>query len=297
MFDVNNLASSLGPDKFNELKGAAVDKGMAFLSGGITSSMNKVFSNKEVAGSISAVTKGLGAGMAIAGMVKNPQMLQELTQNIILSATDTAVQEFSAITGKIAGKIVQIPLSIPQKIATSTQVYFNENKKTLAQIIQEISAEQAEQADKEAEDAEEKDKKDKTNKAKEKLQKAKEKIDKGLDLLNTYLGEACKYIEEGPDMLAAEVDKRINQVVSMVNKEVDQAIKDVEKDIDQYCDKQGEKAGKKLADKYNKALRKTAEKQLAATKTAKKKALSIAFKVKQIAILKVMALTGINVPV
>lgn len=297
MFDVDNLKGSLGPDKFEELKGAAVDKGMAFLSGQITSSMNKVFSNKEVAGSISTVTKGLGTGMAVAGMVKNPQMIQELTQNIILGATDTAVKEFTAITGKIAGKIVQIPASIPQKIATSTQTYFNQYKKSLGDIIKEISSEQSEQADKEAENADEKDKKDKTNKAKEKLQKAKDKIDKGLDLLNTYLGEACKYIEEGPDMLAAEVDKRIDQVVTMVNNEVDQVIQDVEKDIDQYCDKIGEKAGMKLADTYNKALRKTAEKQLAVTKTVKQKAMALVFKVKQIAILKVMALTGINIPV
>lgn len=296
-FTADNLKKSMGPDMFSQLQGAAIDKGSAFLSGQITSSMNKVMSSKEVVGAIQVATKGIGAGAAVIGTIQNPQLIADLTNKIVLCAVDEITKEFSTLLGKIAGKAVQIPMSVPSKIMSATQAHFNAKKKSLGQLVKEVSSEQQELAKAEAESLDLNVQSEQVNNALSKLNEAKAKINAALEVANYYVTEACKYIEEGPDMLASEVDKIISAVVEDATKQVNQTIADVEKDVDQFCDKQAEKAGQMMADVYNAALRKVAEAQVAVVKTLKQKAAAIAFKVKQKAAFQVMALTGVNVPV
>lgn len=296
-FTVDSLKKSVGNDGFEQLKDGAVDKGAAFLSGQVTTSMNKVMSDKTSVALINTASLGTGTYMTASAMIKNPELLQELATNIVAGAVDIATQETTKIAGKLVAKTVQIPLAIPAKIQQYTQEAFVAYKKSFGEILQEVMEEQGAQIDKAAEEQNEKSKKESNNKALEKLNKAKDTLTNGLNKLNDVLGKVSDYIEEGPDYIVNEVDKQISSFVKAANKEVDKKIETVEKTVDDECKSQGYKIGKRMAENYNDTLRKQAKQQLASQKTAISKAKGLAFKAKQTAALQVMAMTGINVPV
>lgn len=296
-FTVDSLKKSVGSDGFEQLKDGAVDKGAAFLSGQVTTSMNKVMSDKTSVALINTASLGTGTYMTASALVKNPEILQGLATNIVAGAVDVATQETAKIAGKIVAKTVQIPLTIPAKIQQYTMEAFNAYKKSFGEILKEVMDEQGGQIENAANEQDEKSKKESNNKALEKLNKAKDTLTAGLEKLNGVLSKVSEYIEEGPNYIANEVDKQISSFVQAANKEVDKKIEVVEKTVDDECKSQGYKIGKRMAETYNETLRKQAKKQLASQKTAISKAKGLAFKAKQTAALQVMAMTGINVPV
>lgn len=296
-FSTEKLKGSLGPDAFQQLQGAAVDKGAAFMSGQVTSSMNKVMSDKTSVSAIQVATKGAGIYSTADSLIKNPDILGELATNITASAVNVAATEMGKIGGKIAASAVQLPLSIPGRIQKYTQEAFNAYKLSFGEVLARVMKDQEEQA-KENIEKEQKAKEENSKKSlAEKLNNAKDKLDQGLEFMNSYLGKVCDYIEEGPDYVAKEINKIITKGVNAANKAVDEKIQDAENAVDEQCKKQGYNIGKGMADEYNKALEKQAQKQLASQKNAISKASAMAFKAKQAAILQVMALTGVNVPI
>ena len=291
------LRGMLGPEKFEQLENGAIDKGSAFLNGKITSTMNKVMSDKTVVGLTQATTSGLGLYSTASALVTNPAILSGLADQIVSSSMDIVATELGKLGGKIAGKSTQILTSIPSKIQSYSMSYFNAYKKSFGEMLSEVMNDSESNDEKRQEDSEKKSKNKTLEKTKKALGDAKDFIDKNTKLINSYLGTITKYVEEGPDMLAKEIDKQIDKGVKYANKQVDQKIEDVEKYVNTECKKQGEKIGKKMVEAYNDKLLKQAQKQLAKQKTTISKAKALAFKAKQAGILQIMGMTGIGMPI
>lgn len=292
----DSLKNTLGPDTFKTLSDQAINTGANFLSGQTTNAFNKAMSVSSVKSLTQLTTASIGAGFVIKEAL-DPNILKQITTQLINTTITTVSSATAEIAAKAVSKLTQKVANIPQSIVSYAMSYFNTYKMSLGEVLKELLAGSETTAAQETEKSENNKLKTFLNKTEDFLSNMNNKITYYTDKVTPVVEMVTTYVANGPDWIADKLNKEVNAVITDVSYFVDQQTQTAEKNIDDFCRKTGEKNGKKMVENYNKALEKQAKKQQAKINSAKTKAMGVAKAAMQQAILKIMALTGINLPV
>ena len=102
---------------------------------------------------------------------------------------------------------------------------------------------------------------------------------------------------EGPDWVANQISKAMDNTLSQFNNNVDNICNDIKGGVTEFAETQGKAMGNAMAKQYNKIIENQAKKTYNMMEENKSKAKIKAFTALQKGKLKIMALTGINIPV
>ena len=233
-------------------------------------------------------TLGMTAALAVG-----PEMISALT----MAATNVAAAELTEITAKIVEAPIKASLDAPKKMKEQMQKTFDEEKTTLAAEMKKFNCtaeERIEQQEKEADEAAEKSHKNSLN---AKLSSLNTTMAKATANINDKMSSIAKYMGEGPDWVANQISKAIDDAVSSANANVDNICANITAGVNEFAEAQGKAAGHALAQQYNKIIENQARKTFNMMEENKSKAKIKAFTALQKAKLKIMALTGVNIPV
>ena len=292
----DSLKNTLGPDTFKTLSDQAINAGANFLSGQTTNAFNKAMSVSSVQSLTQLTTASIGAGFIIKESL-NPEILKQLTTQLVNTAITTVSNATGEIAVKATNKLMQKIANMPQSINSYSIAYFNTYKTSLGEAFKDLLAGSETIAAQETEKSENNKLKTFLNETKDVLSNINKKITYYTEKVTPVVEMITTYVENGPDWIADKLNKEVNAAITDINSFADQQTETAEKNIDNFCKKTGEKNGKKMVENYNENLKKQAKKQQAKINTTKTKAIGAAKANMQQAILKVMALTGINLPV
>ena len=239
-------------------------------------------------GSLASNTLGTMGALAVG-----PEMISAL----VMEATSVATAQLSQITAKITEAPIKAALNAPKIMKEQMQKTFNEEKTTLAKEMKNfnITAEDRieEQSKKSEEDAEKSNKKSLAAK----LSSLNTSVSKTTTAINDKVSSIAKYIAEGPEWVSNQISKALEESLSNLNTSIDNTCESINNGVEEFARSQGKTAGKKLANQYNKIIEKQARKTYNIMQENKSKAKIKAFAALQKAKLKIMALTGVNIPV
>lgn len=292
----DSLKNTLGPDTFKTLSDQAINAGANFLSGQTTNVFNKAMSVSSVKSLTQLTTTSIGAGFVIKEAL-DPNILKQITTQLINTTITTVSSATAEIAAKAVSKLTQKVATIPQSIASYTMSYFNTYKMSLGEVLKELLAGSETIAAQETEKSENNKLKTFLNETENFLSNMNNKITYYTDKVTPVVEMITTYVANGPDWIADKLNKEVNAVITDINSFANQQTETAEKNIDNFCRKTGEKNGKKMVEAYNKTLDKQAKKTQAKINAAKTKAIGMAKAAQQQAILKIMSLTGINIPV
>ena len=272
----------------SKMESLAVDSSANFLNGQATSTFSKA------GGALSGTVAG-AAGLAAVGMNADAIALEvaEQLMGLAVAKIEEVVQQE---VQKIATAMISIPASVPGKIQSKAMETFNQNKKSLSDLMGEIDSSAEEQQEKAEEDAKKESEEKKKKSAKEKLDKVKNSVGGAIDKVNKGMANICAYVEAGPKWLLTKTNALLDEQVKFVTDQTDAAIKSVQKGVDEFCEARGQAIGEKMAEKYNKKLEVQAKDKIVKIEKQKKKAKTKANTAIQKGILKIMAMTGIAIP-
>lgn len=288
LFTTDDLIDAVGGEE--RLTDICIDRGSNFINGKITSAFDAV--QNDV--SVSYLSSTLSDTMDMATtVVMSPALVSE----IVGKAMTIVNNELSKKMNEVAALPMKLAVDTTSLVKQYTQKAFNDNKITFAKALEEVSVNQ-EDTSKATDD--ENDTASDENQKKSLLQKAadvKKSIDKFTQQIQLAVSDAAKYTAEGPKWLSQKINTYLENEIKSMDESLDKKKAEMFESHDKWCQAQGEKAGKKLADEYNKVLRKTAKSQYDKIKKVNAEAKALTFSAKQKAKLKIMALTGINIPV
>ena len=214
-----------------------------------------------------------------------------------MEATSVATAQLSQVTAKITEAPIKAALNAPKIMKEQMQKTFNEEKTTLAKEMKKfnITAEDRieEQSKKSKEDAEKSNKKSLAAK----LSSLNTSVSKTTTAINDKVSSIAKYIAEGPEWVSNQISKALEESLSNLNTSIDNTCESINNGVEEFAKSQGKTAGKKLANQYNKIIEKQARKTYNIMQENISKAKIKAFTALQKAKLKIMALTGVNIPV
>ena len=285
LINVNDLSS--------KLEGVVMDPAENFLNGKVTSPFKK----SPLMNSVSIVGGTMRTGTSIASIVTHPDdIYKEVRDEIGAIVLEKANEEIQKVLQKLKKEAISITLSIPEKIAKYTAEQFNEDKKSLNDIMASMCTDAEIQrkikADKTAKDAQEEQKKEITQKiedAQKKVSDVTNKIDQGVKMV-------CTYIDAGPEWVTSKVNAVLDDGIKRAENAANSGLSIARKKIDEFCEGQGEAIGKRMAIEYNDHLKKVAQNQrnkIENTQAEAKISANIAI---QKGILTIMAMTGISIP-
>lgn len=296
LISVDTLKNSLGPDMFNTLSDQAIDAGSSFLAGQATSAFTKVMNVSSVKSVTNLATSAMGTAFIVKEAL-DPNMLKQLTTGLITTAVTTVSSAATEIISRETSKLTQKVTNIPQSIVSYAMSYFNSYKKSLGEVLKELMMGSEKLAEQESEQSDKKKENNFINNVKEKISYVNEKVTYYTDKVTPVVEMIASYTANGPDWIADKMNKEVNALIEDVDKFIVQQTDSINKGIDDFCRKTGEKKGEKMVKAYNDKLDKQAKKQQAKINTLKSKALTKAKALLQEGLLKVMALTGINIPI
>ena len=300
------MAQALGEGGMEQLAKAATNRGAAFLEGKATSSFVKIATQKNTDGSPSvastlqstagAAANAIGIAETRKGVVENPEQLEALVMDLVNMAMDIMMKEMTKMVEETTKEAAQMVMSIPTDIATKSMKHFNEKKKSITACLADLMKITEDEAEKKVEESQEKEKNQKIEKVKETANKVHKAVDDFMGEANKQLSKVALYIQEGPDFIQKKTNDIIKEQVEKANKFKDKQMKIAKEDVDKFTDKQGEKVGTAMAEKYNKIIMKQAEKKKNKIEQQKKVAITKMKASLQKVNLKLMAMTGINIP-
>lgn len=292
----DSLKNALGPDTYKTLSDQAINAGSNFLSGQTTNAFNKAMSVSSVQSLTQLTTASIGAGFVIKESL-NPEILKQITTQLVNTTITTVSTASAEIAAKAVSKLTEKIVNIPKSVTSYAMTYFNTYKMSLGEVLKELLAGSETIATQETEKSENNQLKNFLGKTEGFLTNMNDKISYYTNKVTPVVEMVTSYVANGPDWIADKLNKEVNGVITDISSFANQQTQTAEKNIDDFCRKTGEKRGKKMVESYNKALEKQAKKQQAQINAAKTKAIGVAKAAMQQAILKVMALTGINLPV
>lgn len=240
---------------------------------------------------------GFGAAMSGINMAKNTEMLEGIASALVAECVSIAVSEVTKLVSNAAAEFATMTAETPLLIAKYTQEEFNKEKLSLTDVLKRLTNTDEELMNKQHEELEKERDKKKQNKIATALGNIKKQVDKVNLVVQEKVEKIAPYVTEGPEIVTRMLDDAISAEVQKVKDDIDTRMVKIKKDHHDWCKAQGKIAGQKLANTFNKAVEKQAAKIEAQTKEMTSKVKALAFKAKQIAVLKIMALTGIAVPI
>lgn len=230
----------------------------------------------------------------------------------IMSAIDASPEIISAImtevsviiAGKLAeaaAKITEAPISaaleMPQKMKEQMQKTFDEEKTTLGKEMKTFNTAAEERIEEDAKKSEEDNEKKQKSKLSSQLSSLNKSMAKVTDQINKKVCSIAKYIAEGPDWVSNQISKALDDQFSILDQQVENVCYDIKSGVYDFAEGAGKTAGHKLAVQYNKIIENQAKKTNNMIQENKSKARIKAFTALQKGKLKIMALTGVNIPV
>lgn len=233
----------------------------------------------------------------VQGTISSIGMAPEIIQGIVLECTQLI---FDEVQKKIT-EVVQLPtrlaMETPKLIKEYTQKTFDKNKKSLADALKELSLSSEEITALQEKLEESNDLKNKTNKVMKVVSSIKSNVDNISNEISSKINMIAKYASEGPDWLSTQINNTLEENMEKINGYVDTQKKAIESEHKKFCEGVGQKIGMDLAKQYNLVIDAAAKKQFDTIQKIKTKAKTKAFSALQKAKLKIMSLTGINIPV
>lgn len=245
-----------------------------------------------------------GAPAAITGIAANTLGMMgalavgpEMISALVMEATNVATAALSDATAKIVEAPIKAALEAPKKMKEQMQKTFDEEKTSLAKEMlrfkstaEERIAEQARKLQEEAENLYK-------NSLGSKLSSLNITMAKATTAINDKVGSIAKYMAEGPDWVANQISKAMDNTLSQLNTNVDNICDDIKGGVNEFAESQGKAMGSAMAKQYNKIIENQAKKTHNMMEENISKAKIKAFTALQKGKLKIMALTGINIPV
>lgn len=293
-FTVDGLKDALGPEMWEGLLNSTIDSGANFLAGQVTSAFAGPTSTLSNVTAFAA--SSMDTVMSTAAVL-NPQFLIEFTSSLVLNSTQVIINELTRITTEKVTEVTMRSLNIPVEISQISLSYFNSYKMSISDMLKELSIPTGERISIKVDLLKKIEENEFIQKVGNFATKAKEKID-------TFCGESAKalnmissYIQNGPEWISKQVNNAISDTIQMGEDYLDKQVALMNEKIDDFVKQKGETAGKILVEKYNNVLKEEGRAILNKIQILAQKATILAFTLMQQAILKVMAITGINIPV
>lgn len=295
MIDKETLKGMLSGDGYHKLEQYALDSGQNFLTGQVTSNFLKLDSNESFHNTLSATTNVIG-GYAV--LTNYSGMLASVAEQIVTGTTKVIVEKSAEIVGKAVGDMTKlVTVTAPKMVIEYTMKSFNSNKLSFSDIFAELTKDSEDITEDNDAKIESSTTKNMVSSVNGKISNIQKSIDNVTKDVNKYAKMINSYLTEGPDWVVTQIDRLATSKIEEVQKLADEQTKHIEDDVTKWCKHTGDEQGKKLADKYNTQVKKNALKALSKQKASISKLKSKANSAKQKAILKIMALTGIYLPI
>ena len=275
-------------------------KGDSYMEGFDTTAFSNLGTNAVQFGA-----RATGAGVLTVELAKSFTNgdIQAMAADMAADAVGRITGECGALIGQYVGKATSLVASIPGKIANATarrisspDTKHNEEpiRSVAYYLVQKTTIrEDLNKAEEEVREAVRKS--DRIKNAQEKISDAVKTANKFIEKANERIAYVQKYALEGPQWVADQMDKTINDVITEVDKQLEEHYNKLEMDVDTYCDKEGTQIGAKVVQQTNRLMEKLAteikNKNEETITQAKIKAKSTLQKAK----LAIMGLLGVNI--
>lgn len=286
-------------DMKDTLSAQAINAGQSFLAGKVTSTFTKIAEDEGVQALTNAASTGIGlystiSNLADGGMVSAlTGVASELTNKI----TEAIAKQGVEIATDFVNKHINAIISVPKDIVEMSLAYFNSNKLSITDLIKEFITPQELEIEKQTLSNEANDQKNFITDMKEKYMKNRSYITGFINDGVSYINLITSYIQQGPDWVESKAEEGIKSVASKIQKAADKQWDNDKKAIDKFIKSRGEQIGQRMVDNYNNILRNQAQKITADKEKEIQKLVTKASTVLQKAKLKIMSLTGINLPI
>lgn len=286
----------------SHVPGEIPTKGDSYMEGFDTTAFSNLGTNAVQFGA-----RATGAGVLTVELAKSFTNgdIQAMAADMAADAVGQIAGECGALIGQYVGKATALVASIPGKIASATtRRITNPDEKRSEEPIRSVAyylvqkttiREDLNKTEEEIREAVRKSERIKD--AQEKISNAVKVANKFIEKANERIAYVQKYALEGPQWVADQMDKTINDVITEVDKQLEEHYNKLEMDVDTYCDKEGTQIGSKIVQTTNAEMEKIAikikNKNEETITQAKIKAKSTLQKAK----LTIMGLLGVNIPI
>lgn len=256
--------------------------------------------NKSVgtAGTITnAGAQLVGVYGTVDTLLNNEQIINDMVTDLVTEVTSTVVDEATKLISDGIQKIITATLTIPTMTAQIAMKTFNEEKLSMADIMEMIDTEAEKRFEKKKEKMKENLEEGRSKKTSETINKIKGYITKVSFEIGEVVNKVGPYLQEGPEIATDYINQAIDDKVTSVKEIVDQEVDKHISYITQWCKDRGRDAGIALADKFNKIIEKKSKKIINQLAEQKANLKLKAFKVTHKAQLKIMSMTGVNIPI
>ena len=220
----------------------------------------------------------------------------EVVNALIMESTNVVASKMQEYTAKITATPIQAALAMPKKLKEEMQKTFDEKKTTLAKEMEKFNVNSEELIEKEQAKIDGEIEKLQQSKLASQISSLNKSMAKVTSQINKKMSSITKYVAEGPQWVSNQISKTIDEQFSILDQQVENTRNDINTYISDFAEGQGKNAGEKLAAQYNKIIANTAKKTHNMIEESKSKAAIKAFTGLQKAKLKIMALTGVNIP-
>ena len=292
---VDLLKENMGAEAFQAMADGAINAGANFLAGQATSAFQTALSSDLAQESMELAGNVLGAA-AIVKTTLDPAMIQQLAQQLVGMAIDIVTTETGKLIGGAVGKITTKTLALPNLVKDNAQAYFNANKLTMGDLLGELAI----KTEKREAQKQEKVENEKVENFKAKIKDITAKMEQGIETVNETIAPVLDmivaYLGNGPEWVADKLDKEVKGAIKYADNFINLNLDKVFKEVDAFAAGTGEEVGKVLTAKYNATLKQSAKKANDLKEKTLQKGLVKAKVLLQEVNLKLMAITGIAIP-
>lgn len=285
-------------DMKDTLTAQAINAGQSFLAGKATSTFSKVMESEDMRALTNAATAGMGLYSMSVDLAKNFEAVgTTLVSTLINHGTEAIMHNVTDIAVDFVEKHVSAVTAIPGDIAKNSLAYFNSYKLSLGDLLKEFIVPIEIAIEEQSVKSEESKQLKFINDIKDKYMKNRTAILNAAETGVSYMNMITSYVEQGPEWVENKIDECIGACVEGVQKVADEQWDIDKKKIDAFVQHTSEEVGSKLVEKYNNILRTQAKKLTDKKQKEIQKLVTDAHTKLQKVKLKIMAKTGINLPI
>lgn len=292
LFTTDNFINAIGG--YDKLTDICIDKGSNFLTGKATTCFQNSITEETPTSNATSNIAGIAANAL--GTVGAIAVGPEIVSAIMGEVSGIIATKLSEAAAKITEAPIKAALEMPQKMKEQMQKTFDEEKTTLDKEMKMFNTTSEERIEEDAKKSEENDEKKQQSKLASQISSLNNTMTKVTDEINKKIVSITKYIAEGPNWVSDQISKTLDEQFSILDQQVENICHDIKSGVDDYAESAGKTAGNKLSAQYNSIIEKQAKKNYNMIQENKSKASIKASTALQKGKLKIMALTGINIP-
>lgn len=321
-----NISAAAKNGVGSTLSEIAINKATSFVQGAATTALTKITSGvmqNKVSGSAIKIAATVTGIVAKIKQVSNPNVvgdhIDNLENELIVLGSEILNKAVEKLTAMGAKQLVRIIGPFLNPVAFGLEVAQRAGSRAIAYISNEIlddtkedgkgyfmtKGELLESLVKTVEDIEKRNEEKKKKKKQSKFVKGliktandvKAYADEYIPKVEEVISTTLTYIEEGPEYVKDFANKKTDKVLAYVDKKTTYYADKIIEARDIFVDKTIDKVAYQLAIVMDKVRQKAVEMAHALLEKTKSKALIVAWSFIQKAVLKIMALTGIAIPI